>query len=185
MRGHLPSEPRVVRRCRRYGELPLIEVDGWGTGNHQAGPLPRTLLGKKPHFMCHPLVPERDRLLAITVHTLGHVASDPPPLGLLKVRLHPDRGINEVLELALACANALDDDQVRLRGNLDHAFASMQPPRRRLKPHTLPTVQCHQDLVAQQMPPGEERLMPGQVIRVDDRRTGDGPLQLSSQRRLT
>ena len=85
---------------------------------------------------------------------------------------------------ALAGTHALDHDEVQPRRHSDSSLTAMSRPRRWLQMNRMPAAQRLQH-ASQQMPPREERLVPGQVVPVDDCRVGHRIRQARGHRRLT
>ena len=110
-------------------------------------------------------------------------AGDASPLSLGDVGLHPDRHVDQVRVLALAGAHALHDDERQPRRHGDLTRSAVLTPGGRDQTDRLATMQRPEHLL-EQVAPGEERLVPGEVIGVHHRRARYRSLQPGRQRRL-
>jgi len=156
----------------------------WGAGHDDACPLPRSLTLEEGHLVCHPLLPERGCLLWTAVPAKGKVPSDAATLGLREIRLHPDDRIQQVRQLAPGGTDSLDDDQVKPRRDLDRPWPTVRLPRGRPVVDGVTEAHGLEHAAGEQLVPGEERMLPGEVVGMDHCRCGHRAAQASRQRGL-
>jgi hypothetical protein len=106
------------------------------------------------------------------------------PSCLPLVGLHPDQGVDQVRYLPAPGAVSFDDQQRAAGRDLDGSFPAVLVPPRRPVTDRLTVVHGHQDPVNQQIGPAEAGVRPGDVVGVDDNRSGDQLADPGRQRGL-
>ena len=106
------------------------------------------------------------------------------PSCLPLVGLHPDQSVDQVRYFPAPGAVPFDDQQRAAGRDLDRSFPAVLVPSRRPVTNRPAVMQGHQDPVNQQVGPAEAGMLPGDVVGVDDSRSGDQPADPGRQRGL-
>src|ERR1039457_1862593 len=148
-----------------------------GTADDNAGAFPGPLGGVEGYFLGHPPVLVERRPVNGPVGQVGRRAIGRPgggaPSCLPLVGLHPDQRVDQVRHIPAPGAVPFDDQQRAAGRDLERSFPAVLVPSRRPVPDRLAVVRGHQDPVNQQAGPAEAGVFPGDVIGVDDSRSGD------------
>jgi hypothetical protein len=99
--------------------------------------------------------------------------------------MHPHRYIEERSCFSTACADTLDKDQGARGRDLDRAITPVFYPRRWPVSHRCSAIaKRNEGIFDEQVGPAEKRMMPSNIIGVDDRNMPIQCRQALSQRRL-
>lgn len=147
-----------------------------GAADDNAGAFPGPLGGVEGYFLGHPPVLVERRPVSGPVGQVGRRAIGCPgggtPSCLPLVRLYPDHGVDQVRYLPAPGAVPFDDQQRAADRDLERSFPAAGVPARRPVADRLTVVHRYQDPVDQQAS-AEAGVFPGDVVGVDDDRSGD------------
>jgi len=150
-----------------------------GAADNDAGPLPGPLNGVEGYLLDHPPALVERRPAGGHVGEVHRVrlscAGEAPPSGLALVGLHPDQGVDQVRHLLAPGTVPFDDQQRAARGNLDGSFPAVLGPSRRAVADRPALADRLQDSLDEQVGPAEAGVLPGDVVGVNDSRSGDSP----------
>jgi hypothetical protein len=111
-----------------------------------------------------PLVPECD---------VAAVSCDARRPGVVGIRLHPHERVHEVRELSTSGTDALQNDDLAASADLDRTPTPTLDPSRRSVGDRLASADGLEHAVPHEADPAEERVMPSDVVCVDDRNASD------------
>ncbi|MED7932034.1 Gfo/Idh/MocA family oxidoreductase [Nonomuraea sp. LP-02] len=167
--GSAHREPAAALRAGRRGDDELgvrVVVNVRRAGDDHGGSGPRLLSQQERQLLQHPV--------RHVLHVLGGVAvaEEQQALLLVKIALHPHRGVQPRGELLADDAGTLDPDELDIGGDGDRSGPAVLDPGVRAEVHRLTLVQGPQDVLGEHGAPVEVGVVPGDVVGVHDGRVG-------------